>query len=157
MTLYLEELREKINNKQLNDFWIYLENKKFKPMNTTKDDLLEEINDNLDKYVDKRFAHIKIGIKNGIKNYDENHESVFTIRIVIYVITNKGKFSRSDEYTWGCLIRYDLFDILDRKFNLEDLKKIINYVNLDILVSDGLSGISYNTMLNRLKKKNVDF
>ena len=157
MTLYLEELREKIENKQLNDFWIYLENKKFKPMNTTKDDLLEEINDNLDKYVDKRFAHIKIGIKKNINNYDENHESVFTIRIVIYVITNKGKFSRSDEYTWGCLIRYDLFDILDRKFNLEDLKKIINYVNLDILVSDGLSGISYKTMLNRLNKKNVDF
>ena len=72
-------------------------------------------------------------ITNSINNYDENHESVFTIRIVIYVITNKGKFSRSDEYTWGCLIRYDLFDILDRKFNLEDLKKIINYVNLDIL------------------------
>lgn len=109
MTLYLEELREKIDNKQLNDFWLYLDNKKFKPINTTKDELLDEISDNIDKYIDKRFAHIKIGIKKGIKNYDENHENVFTIRIVIYVITNKG-----------CLIRYDLFDILDRKFNLDD-------------------------------------
>ena len=26
MTLYLEELRDKIDNKGLNDFWIYLEN-----------------------------------------------------------------------------------------------------------------------------------
>ena len=157
MTLYLEELREKINNKQLNDFWIYLENKKFKPINTTKDDLLEEINDNLDKYIDKRFAHIKIGIKKNINNYDENHDNVFSIRIVIYVITKNGKFGRSDDTMWGCLVKYDLFDILERKFSIDDLKLILDNVNKEILLSDGITGMTYEQMVNILKKYKIKF
>jgi hypothetical protein len=36
-------------------------------------------------------------LKKNITNYDINHDNIFSIRIVIYVITSRGKFGRSDE------------------------------------------------------------
>jgi hypothetical protein len=154
---YLEELREKLEKKNLTNFWINLESKKFKPLNYTKDEILEGINENLDKYIDKKFAHIRIGIKKNIKDYSINHDNVFSIRIVIYTITKKGNFSNNTNHLWGCLIKYDLFDILERKFSLEDLKIILENTNDQVLVSDGITGMTYDKMIKLLKKSKVKF
>ena len=154
---YLEELRDKLEKKQLDDFWIYLDNKKFKPLHYTKDEILDIIQEDLDTYIDNKFAHIRIGIKKNIKDYSINHENVFSIRIVIYTITKKGKFGRSSELMWGCLIKYDLFDLLDRKFSIDDLKIILDSVNKTIITSDGISGMIYEDMIKALKKNKIKF
>ena len=157
MNNYLEELREKLNNKKLLNFWINLENKKFKPLNYTKEEILEGINNNLEKYVNKRFAHIRIGIKKDINDYTVNHQDVFSIRIVIYTVNKKGDFSRSEDLMWGCLIRYDLFDILEKKFSLEDLKIILENTNDRTIISDGITGMPYEYMIKIFKKEKVVF
>jgi hypothetical protein len=58
---------------------------------------------------------------------------------------------------WGCLVKYDLFDILERKFSIDDLKLILDNVNKEILLSDGITGIRYKTMLSRLEKYKIKF
>ena len=154
---YLEELRDKLEKKDLMNFWINLESKKFKPLNYTKEEVLEGINENLEKYIDKKFAHIRIGIKKNIKDYSINHDNVFSIRIIIYTVTQKGNFSSNRSSLYGCLIKYDLFDILERKFTLKDLYILVKATYDEKLKTDCINGISYNDLLNKFKKHKIDF
>ena len=154
---YLEELREKINNKNLDDFWIACYKSEYKPLKITKQELLETINKNVNRYIDKKFANIGIYIKKGIKNYDVNHDNVFAIRITIYTIGENGKFLKGRLYQWCCLIKYNLFDLLERKFTLKDLYIIVKATNDEILRTDCITGINYNELLDRFKKHKIDF
>jgi len=153
--VYLEELRDKLLNKDLDNFWIACYKTEYKPLKISKDELLDTINKNINKYVDKHFANIKIGIKKNIKNYDINHKEIFVIRIIIYTIDNKGKFKKDDIEQWGSVIKYDLFDLLENKFTLKDLYIIVRATYDRILWTDGVNGISYNEMIKKLNKNKI--
>jgi len=154
---YLEILREKIDKKDLHEFWIACYKSEYKPMTITKKELLDTINKNLNRYIGKNFAYISIFIKKGIKNYDINHPEVFSIKVTIFQVDDDGKFIKDGIRSWGCLIKYDLFDLLDRKFSLKDLYIIVKAVYDRILESDSLTGRSYNNMLKIFNKHKIDF
>ena len=154
---YLEELRDKIDNKNLDEFWIACYKSDYSPMKVTKKELLDVINKNLNRYIGKHFAFINIFIKKGIKDYNIDHEEVFSIRTTIYKIGEDGKFIKNRIDEWSSLIKYDLFDILEKKFTLKDLYIIVRATYNRILETDGITGKSYKNMIKIFHKKNIEF
>jgi len=154
---YLEELREKIDNKKLDNFWIACYKTEYSPLKISKEDLFNKVNENLERYIDKKFANIGIYIKKGIDNYDIDHKSVFVIRITIYTINNNGKFKKDTLNQWCGLIKYNLFDLLNDKFTLKKLYIIIRAVYERKIKTDCITGITYNQMLDIFNKYKINF
>lgn len=151
---YYNKLKEKINDKELNDFWVLCNKTDFKPFqkNVSKTAIKKLIKEDIDNFSKKYLANISIVFKPKI-NFDKikPDDKILTIKIYIYLVSKDGKIDTSIADTWSLTIHYSLNELENNKFSMTELDKMVESVRKKKVISD-LVGISYTDWINNKKK-----
>jgi hypothetical protein len=148
------ELKDKVENKKLNNFWLICGRSDFKPfLDTTKKDIIKFISDKLQYYKNKNIANVSIIFRPKI-NFDKINDDdwVFSIQITIYNINNNGEIDYNVGSTWMLSIETSKKEFLENKFVLKELPQMIEMAS-DRRITSDVGGISYTSWLNKLAKK----
>jgi protein subunit release factor A len=116
MEEYLIKLEEDLNKKKLDDFWVMINNE-FKAIKKTKTEVKKMLKENLESYKDKQIANIRLFIRKA--GLDDN-SWIFAIKITVYEINNDGKIDTTSNSTWGVYIRYNIDELRNNKFKLNE-------------------------------------
>ncbi len=156
---YFITLEEVIKEKNLENFWIICGQKKFKPLNITKEDIQKMLKENIEEYRGKYLARITF-IFFPLSEWNiqrDKHGRILTISIYIYEVSNEGLISTSISDVWQCNIFYNKKELSENHITIDELKEMIKMVYKRKIVTD-MAGITYTNWLtnyNRvLDKKN---
>jgi hypothetical protein len=147
------ELKNKICEKKLNNFWLVCGRSDFKPfIGTNKKDIINFISDKSQYYIDKNIAKIILIFRQNI-NIDELNDGdwVFIIKIAIFNIDDNGKLDSGIGSTWMLVIEYSKKEFIENKFALKELSQMIEMASKSKIVSD-LGGISYTTWKSKYNR-----
>ena len=151
---YLNKLREKIENKDLEVFWLMVDREDFKPLKNYSDKQLKELLKKKIKYYEgKRIANVKIFVKNKesyIKKNDSLVELVFDIR----KISDRGFLNDTG---LSLLVKYYQDDLDKKKPTLKDVQRFMKLCADDILGSTVIGGLKYLDLMKDLKTKKIKF
>jgi hypothetical protein len=139
MEEYLIKLEDDLAKKKLDDFWVMINNE-FKVIKKTKTEVKKMLKENLESYKDKQIANIRLFIRKA--GLDDN-SWIFAIKITIYEINNDGKIDTTSNSTWGVYIRYNIEELRNNKFKLNELQSLVKKVASKQLTSNMITGITY--------------
>jgi hypothetical protein len=151
---YLNNLRKKLRDNQLTDFWIMCNRKDFNPIKGLSEAKLEEmIKEKSQYYIGKKIANIRIFVDPSKKTID-NDKMVIRIAIVIMHINEDAKLdtSKSKYLT----VNYYTEELEERKFKLKDVERMMRLCVAKKIKSDPLNGITFSEVLKKLKKKDIN-
>lgn len=148
------DLKDKIDKKKLNEFWLVCGRSDFRPLiDMNKKDIIKFISDKIQYYKNKNIAKIILIFRQKI-NVDELNDDdwVFIIKITIFNIDDNGKLDSGIGSTWMLIVEYSKKEFIENKFTLKELSQMIEMASDSKIVSD-LGGISYTSWKIRLAKK----
>jgi hypothetical protein len=149
---YLNILKSSINEKKLSSFFVLIPPEglnSFKIIKKPLNELQNKFKKNLQKYKNNKLAHISL-IFNSKKKFVPS-DWVFSIKIIIYIINDKGDINTSIHDSWSFMLNYNENDINTHHFKLKDVEKLINLVSEKILIT-GINGIFYDDFLIKIAK-----
>lgn len=149
MDEYLKTLQKVIDDKNINQFCVFPEQKTFKIIKKNKKEINEIFKANPDKYEGKFIAVITLGTLP--KNLKRN-DFIFTVAIDIYPINN-GK--RDESRSWGLLLKYRPNELEEHPFKMKLIEKIVQWTYKKQVTSgfDGLYYDEFQKKLDMLKNK----
>ena len=151
---YLDKLDEKIDNKELDNFWLLVDRIDFKPIKGLSDkEFYKKIKNKIKYYAGKRIANIKIYVKNRsscIKEKDSLVHLVFGIR----KISDSGLLVSTGE---SLKVLYYEDDLEEKKPTLKDVQRFTKLCADGILGSSVIGGIKYSKLMEKLKEKKIKF
>jgi hypothetical protein len=149
MEEYFTKLKEKIKEKELNDFWILGDRSDFKPIkNANKKSIKKMLKEKSQYYKNKHICNVKLIFKSGIKfSKIDEEEWIFSIVINVYNIEDDGELDTDD--TSLLMINYDSDELLNNKFTLAELNEIIGIATDRKVVTD-LTGITYSSYKKKI-------
>jgi hypothetical protein len=151
---YLINLRTKLRDNQLTDFWIMCDRKDFNPIKGLSEAKLEQqMKEKSQYYVGKRIANIRIYVDPSKKTI-ENDEMVIRVAIVVMHINDDAELdtSKSRHLT----VNYYIEELEERKFKLKDVERMMRLCASKKVKSDPLNGITFSEVIKKLKKKNIN-
>ena len=151
---YLDKLDEKIDNKNLDMFWLLVDRVDFKPIKDLSDkEFRKKIKDKVSYYAGKRISNVKIYVKNRdscIKEKDSLVHLVFDIR----KITGSGLVFPTGR---SLKVLYYDDDLEKKKPTLKDVQRFMKLCADGVLGSSVMGGIKYSKLMDKLKEKKVKF
>ena len=151
---YLTNLRKKLRDNQLTDFWIMCDRKDFNPIKGLSETKLEEqMKEKPQYYVGKRIANIRIYVDPSKKTINDG-KMVISVAIVIMHVNEEADLdtSKSRHLT----VNYYTEELEERKFKLKDVERMMRLCAAKKVKSNPLTGITFTTFLNKLNKKNIN-
>lgn len=151
---YLDKLEEKLEKKDLEEFWVLVDREDFKPIKGLSDkELYKKIKDKLKYYAGKRIAYVKIYVKNRESCIKKN-ESLVDLVFGIKKISESGLLLNEAE---TLLVLYYQDDLENHKITLKDTQKFMKLCADGILNSSVIGGIKFSKLMDKLKEKNIKF
>jgi hypothetical protein len=151
---YLNKLAEKIENKDLEVFWLMVDRDDFKPFKNYSDKELKNLFKKKIKYYEgKRIATIKIYVKNKQSCIDKN-DSLVHIVIGIRKIDYNGSL---DDTGLSLKIRYFKDDLDIKKPTLKDVQRFMKLCGEKKLKSSVIGGHKYSDAIKKLDAQNIKF
>ena len=151
---YLDKLDEKIDNKDLENFWLLVDRRDFKPIKGLSDkEFYKKIKNKINYYAGKRIANVTIYVKNRnscIKENDSLVELVFDIR----KISDSGLLINSPE---SLLVKYYQDDLEEKKLRLKDVQRFMKLCADSVLGSSVIGGIKFSKLMDKLEDKKIKF
>lgn len=151
---YFNKLKDKLSEKDLNDFWIICGRSDFKPIkNIKKKEMQNYIKTKTQYYAGKNLANISIVFRPRVNfNTLKDSDWLLTIKIYIYNISSDGEIDTDESDTWSLIILYNKDELNDNHFTLNELNQMIQMGSSRKIISD-MSGISYSNWIKLLAKK----
>jgi len=151
---YFNKLKEKIQEKELDNFWLFIDKSEFKPIkNVTKKDIQKKLKKDVEKYSGKKIAQVSLVFKPKISFKKlKNNDIIFTIKIFIFKINENGDIDYDTDSEWELVINYNVTELNNNHFTLKELNKMILASSKLKILSD-ISGIPYTNWLNFNKHK----
>jgi len=149
---YLSSLKLSINEKKLSSFFVLISPDgldSFKIIKKSLSELKNKFKKNPQKYGNSKLAHVSL-IFNSKKKINPS-DWVFSIKIIIYIINNKGDINTSIHDSWSFMLNYNENDINIHHFKLKDVEKLINLVSEKIIMT-GINGIFYDDFIIKVAK-----
>lgn len=165
---------KKLVDKNLHsNFWVIADRVDFKPLKKsiktknkeikTNIHSIKEIRENLldekgEYYKDKKFAEIKItmnentlGKINNIRQYKNIKDKIlFSVQIIIYLITSEGKLNLENK--WELIVNYYVDDFRTLNFKLKNIEVLMRLAADSVIITDTIDGISYKKLLLKIEK-----
>lgn len=142
---YYDNLQSKINTKELNDFWLICGKSTFTPIkNTTKTIIKKYLKSKAQYYQNKCIANVKLILRPKINFNNINDDDwIFTVKIYLYHIDENGNIGNNESDTWSLVVLYNSNELLNNKFKLAELLKMIDLAYNKKTISD-IFGMSYS-------------
>jgi hypothetical protein len=151
---YLNKLAEKIENKDLEVFWLMVDRDDFKPFKNYSDKELKNLFKKKIKYYEgKRIATIKIYVKNKQSCIDKN-DSLVELVFGIFKIDYNGSL---DDTGMSLLVKYYKDDLDIKKPALKDVQRFMKLCANNILGSSVIGGVKFTKLMTELKNKKIKF
>ena len=151
---YLNKLSAKIEDKDLEVFWLMVDREDFKPIKNHSDKQLKELLKKKIKYYEgKRIANVKIFVKNKesyIKKNDSLVELVFDIR----KISDRGFLNDTG---LSLLVKYYQDDLDNKKPTLKDVQRFMKLCADKTLRSSVIGGHKYSELIKKLEIQKIIF
>jgi len=148
MEEYLKKLREKIHEKNIEQFAVFPDLKTFKIIKKKKAEIRKMLKEKPERYAGRKIAIISlIPRPSGFSQKDD----IFAIDVEIYKIYDDGSIDRSSGDSWGLLLRYMPDDLEKYPFKMTSLEKIIKLVYKRKIVSQ-LGGLYFKEFQSLLRK-----
>ena len=182
---YLNKLRKKIEDKDLEVFWLMVDREDFKPIKNHSDKQIKELfKKKIKYYAGKRIAIVKIFVKNK-ESYIEKNDSLVHLVFDIRTISDRGmlndtgsslkikyylhsiEFAKANSIMCDCGRRIffasqniytphqDDLDI--KKPTLKDVQRFTKLCADKILGSTVIGGLKYLDLMKELKTKKIKF
>lgn len=151
---YLNKLREKIENKDLESFWLMVDREDFKPFKNYSDkDLKDLFKKKIKYYAGKRIATIKIFVKNK-ESYITKNESLVHIVFGIRKISDQGLLNPTG---LSLLVKYYKDDLDIKKPTLRDVHRFLQLCGDRTLGSSVIGGLKFSKLMKELATKKIKF
>ncbi len=151
---YLNKLAKKIEDKDLEVFWLMVDREDFKPIKNHSDKQIKELFKNKIKYYSgKRIAIVKFYVDNrevSIKKNDSLVHLVFDIR----TISDRGTLHDTGS---SLKVKYYQDDLDKKKPTLKDVQRFMKLCADDILRSSVIGGHKYSDLIKKLKTQKIKF
>lgn len=151
---YFNKLRAMIKEKDLETFWVMCDRAAFKPMkNMDAKKVKQHLAKNATRLAGQKIASVTLHMR-GL-TAGANAE-VFTVKIIVFEISDDGKINQSKNDNWGLMFHYKLDELKELKFTLKLLHKLVQLCADQVLTSDTFNGISLKAVRTKLARANVD-
>lgn len=148
MDEYLRTLKETLEEKQLNDFWVLPHRAQFKPIKGyTRKQIEKWLRGKAAHYGGKHIAHVNIGV------FDRNlgtGKMVAFVSILMFEIREDGEINKPGVMGWGAMVNYYEKDIEMRRLLMKDVKQMIDLCYRKKLVTDTFNGESFAKVSKKL-------
>jgi len=103
---YFFKLKDKLEEKGLDDFWIFHDRTDFKPIkNTTKKQIQSYLKGKVRYYAGKKIANVYTIFRPRINfNNIKEEDWIYTIKITIFEISEEGNIDTNFGDSWGYLL-----------------------------------------------------
>ena len=149
---YYNNLKEKLIERKLNNFWVQCGTKEFKPFlkDGNKDNVRKIIENDLDTFKNKCIANISIIFKPRI-NFSKlkPDDKLLTIKIYIYKVSKEGLIDNNIADSWTLIVHYTTDELKEHKFSVPELSKMVSRAHKKKIISD-IIGITYSQYLDSL-------
>ena len=154
---YFFKLKDKLEEKELDDFWIFPDRSDFKPIkNTTKKQIQSYLKGKVKYYAGKKIANVYTIFRPRINfNNIKEEDWIYTIKITIFEISEEGNIDTSISDSWDLNIVYNKKELEDNHFSIKELDIMIKVVSDRNIMTD-IGGMSYSSWIrsyNNLLKK----
>lgn len=153
---YLKELREKLLERNLADFWVMADRADFKPLKKTKKEIDQMLEEKGAYYKKKRIARIHCYVNPD--NLKDPAMFVMSVKVVVMEITEEGTIDRKPASSYGLCINFYKEDLEHIKFSLklvEALLRLVSAKKKDRIETDVINGIPYEVLRKRLSAKGI--
>ena len=155
---YFFKLKDKLEEKELNDFWIFPDRSDFKPIkNTTKKQIQSYLKKNVRYYAGKKIANVYTTFRSKI-NFDNITEKdiIYRLNITIFDISEDGNIDTNISDSRSLTIVYNKKELAENHFSIKELEIMIKIASEEQIRTD-INGISYSSWIrsysNLLKKQ----
>ena len=145
---YFFKLKDKLEEKGLDDFWIFPDRSDFKPIkNTTKKQIQSYLKEKVRYYAGKKIANVYTTFRS-IINFDNISENdiIYKINIMIFEISEEGNIDTNFGDSWDLIIVYNKKELAENHFSIKELEIMIKMAS-DEIITTGAGSISYNTWI----------
>lgn len=150
---YLTELRKKLVDRELQNFWVMSSNKTFKPIkNKMVGDIKEMLANRVEHYKNKKIAEVNIWINPKKIGTDD---FVMSIKIVVCQIDEDAQIESKAYDTWGICVNFMPDDLRETKFSLKMVESLMRLAHKKKIVTDTLNGVRYKNLLKKLEKNKI--
>ncbi len=155
---YFFKLKDKLEEKKLDDFWIFPDRSDFKPIkNTTKKQIQSYLKKNVRYYAGKKIANVYTTFRSRINfNNIKEDDIIYKINIIICEISEDGNIDTNFGDSWDLIIVYNKKELAENHFSIKELEIMIKIASEEQIRTD-LNGISYSSWIrsysNLLKKQ----
>jgi hypothetical protein len=155
---YFFKLKDKLEEKQLKDFWIFPDRSDFKPIkNTTRKQIQSYLKEKVRYYAGKKIANVYTTFRPRINfNNITEDDFIYRLNIIIFEISEDGSIDTNIGDSWDLIIIYNKKELAENHFSLKELDIMIKMASERKIITD-LGGITYNKWIhnynNVLKKQ----
>lgn len=155
---YLENLHEKLRERQLTSFWVMADRKDFKVIKMERKEIETYLKENVQHYRNKRIAWIRCYVQPN--NLKKENMFVMSIKVMIAEISEDGEIDRGHNSTYGLCVNFYPTDFPKMKFSLklvESLLRLAAAKKKKQVQTDPLNGLSYEDFKEKLRSKGIDW
>jgi len=145
---YFFKLKDKLEEKGLDDFWIFPDRTDFKPIkNKSRKQIQSYLKGKVRYYAGKKIANVYTIFRPRINfNNIKEEDWIYTIKITIFEISEEGNIATNLGDSWDLNIVYNKKELSDNHFSIKELDIMIKMASDDEITSD-LGGITYSTWI----------
>ena len=148
METYFFKLKDKLEEKELKDFWIFPDRSDFKPIkNTTRKQIQSYLKGKVRYYAGKKIANVYTTFRSRI-NFDNIIEDnwIYTLNIIIFDISEDGNIDTNISDSRSLTIVYNKKELAENHFSIKELEIMIKMAS-DGIITTGAGSISYKTLI----------
>lgn len=162
LATYYENLINQISQNKLTKFWVFCDSKEFDPIKRSTDE-----KDKMKKYIknksdlwNQKIAGIGLLDTVSAKKINKKNDDdvVFTVKIYIYMINDKGEFDYDDINTWCLIVRYTKAELNEKRPTYDKLianvKQMVKLAEKKKMMTDFV-GITYTEFIDSYNKMKV--
>ena len=155
---YFFKLKDKLEEKELKDFWIFPDRSDFKPIkNTTRKQIQTYLKEKVRYYAGKKIANVYTTFRPRINfNNITEEDFIYRLNIIIFEISEDGNIDTNIADSWRLIIIYNKKELTENHFSIKELDIMIKMASERKIITD-LGGITYNKWIhnynNVLKKQ----
>jgi len=145
---YFFKLKDKLEEKELNDFWIFPDRTDFKPIkNKSRKQIQTYLKGKVRYYAGKKIANVYTIFRPRINfNNIKEEDWIYTIKITIFEISEEGNIATNLGDSWALNIVYNKKELAENHFSIKELDIMIKIASDRKIMSD-MGGMSYSSWI----------